>query len=179
MAIILSLWSCYQQLKIVLLLMTSISLKYHIYTKRISFTKIYVLGVYTPIFLYFSQTLLLTLTFFLSNNIIKLLICYGVYINRCRRTIGRLFTYTVQKGRESLVRYFLDEGADINAKSLAFALIVACNKDYYNIIKYLINRGANINVWTNYGFLLSRACAMGRKNIIFFFLFGMGLKLTT
>jgi len=99
---------------------------------------------------------------------VKLLIHYGAYINGYRCTIGRLLAYAVQKGRESLIRYLLNKGADINAESLVFALIVACNKGHYNIIEYLINRGTNINTWTNYGSLLSRAYAIGRKNIVFF-----------
>ena len=76
----------------------------------------------------------------------KLLVYYSAYINRCRHTIGRLLAYTVQKGRESLVKYLLNKGVDINIKSLVFTLIIAYNKGHYNIIEYFINRGANINV---------------------------------
>ena len=101
-----------------------------------------------------------------SDDVVKLLVRYGAFVNGFRHTIGRPLACAVQKGRESLVRYLLDEGADINAQRSISALIVACNEGHYNIAEYLINRGANVNARTNCGSPLSRACAMGHKNIV-------------
>ncbi|XTI87661.1 hypothetical protein V2W45_1236636, partial [Cenococcum geophilum] len=82
---------------------------------------------------------------YLSKDIIKLFMLYRADINGRDHTLGQLLFYIVKKGSKSLVECLLNKGAEINAQSLVFILIITYNKGYYNIVDCLIKRGANIN----------------------------------
>ena len=50
----------------------------------------------------------------LSEDIVRLFMQYGVYVNGCLFTQSCSLAYTVQRGYENLVKYLLNKGADIN-----------------------------------------------------------------
>jgi ankyrin repeat protein len=58
------------------------------------------------------------------------------------------FFAAARKGDAAAVRAFLDKGFDVNAKTRygATALSYACDKGHVEVVKLLIERGANVNV---------------------------------
>lgn len=70
----------------------------------------------------------------------------------------------------------MEHGADVNKKweggctPICLACISNCNKRYEDIVKYLIEQGADVNIMKNDTFYnpLSQACSKGDKAMIKF-----------
>jgi hypothetical protein len=61
---------------------------------------------------------------------------------------NRLFLQSALNGELTLVKYFAEQGADIQTKN-DLALQRASGKGYLDIVKYLVENGANIHAYNN------------------------------
>ena len=89
---------------------------------------------------------------------LQLLHLAGANVND-RSTGSAPLVLAAGEGRVEIVRYLLDEGADVNARELHgnTALTEASYYGHVSIIKELLLRGANVNVMTDNGTALDIA----------------------
>ena len=86
-------------------------------------------------------------------------------------------------GNLSLVKYFIENGADVNAKSNKrpneTPLHVAAFNGHLEVIKYLIEHGADVNIKDYYGKTpLFWAVYEGQLNVVKYFIEELGLDIT-
>jgi ankyrin repeat protein len=74
------------------------------------------------------------------------------------------------KGNLAQVRKLLDQGTSVNAKRLeegTTPLIAACNRAHYDVAKFLLDRGADVNSANRNGWTpLMGAASGGDKNLV-------------
>lgn len=85
-------------------------------------------------------------------------------------------------GNEELARLFLDNGANIEAKSMSMGytpLLCATTRGHFNMISFLLNRGADVNAVSKYGSALHMAVYFRRRdNIRLLLEYGIDTQIT-
>ncbi len=85
-------------------------------------------------------------------------------------------------GNEELARLFLDNGANIEAKTMTMGytpLLCAAMKGHFNLISFLLNRGADVNAANQHGSALHMAVYFRRRdNIRLLLEYGIDIQIT-